>query len=50
MLFINSVIKKAIGMKKNNFKIVLLVLIFFGLNKNLISQDKDYYLIDSVNY
>lgn len=50
MLFINRVIKKTTGMKKNNFKIVLLVLLFFGLNKNLISQDKDYYLIDSVNY
>lgn len=37
-------------MNNNNIKIVLLVLLFFGLNKNLISQDKDCYLIDSVNY
>lgn len=29
---------------------VFLILLFFGLNKNLLSQDKVYYLINNVNY
>jgi len=37
-------------MKNNKLKIVLLVFLFLILNKNLISQNKDHYLIDSVEY